>query len=224
MDIIKKKINKKSVYFYTKNSFILMQNILDLNFAIIEEYKNDKRTHVARISIENKEYILKKIYFKNKIKQFFSIFKKGEALSTLINVNSAIDKGIKELAEPLGAIVERKNGMITNEILIMKYYNGRRINSDEELLRSLQILDKIYFLNRFHGDCNPANIYIINNEIIFLDTKLKRMILGDYRKHYDVLTLLKYFKEKPKYPYKKNIFYYLAYIVRYIRDKKRRSR
>ena len=83
-------------------------------------------------------------------------------------------------------------------------------------------MDKIYSLGRFHGDCNPGN-FILNEKgnIKVLDTKLKKMWFGDYRKHYDILTLMKHFKNKIEYPYKKNIFYYFAYIVRQIRNKKR---
>ena len=54
--------------------------------------------------------------------------------------------------------------------------------------------------------------------ILILDTKLKKMVFGDYRKHYDILTLMKHFKNKPLYPYKKNIFYYFALLIRKIRN------
>lgn len=219
---IKEKESDNIKYFYFEEKyFYILKDILNLKYKVIQEFKNDKRTYVAEILINNEYYILKKIYTNKKIKKFLSIFKKGEALSTLININSAIENGVTELAKPFGAIVERKNKMIENELFIMEYCDGRRIKGDKEYFESLKILDKIYSLGRFHGDCNPANIYYKDGKIVILDTKLKKMIFGDYRKHYDILTLMKYIKEKIQYPYKKNIYYYFAALVRKIRDKKR---
>lgn len=210
---------ERKIYYFDEEYLKVLKNILDLKYKVIEEFKNDTRTYVAKIIIDDKNYILKKIYTTKKRKKILSIFKKGEALSTLLNINEGMEKGITELAKPLGAVVERKNGIIVNEMFLMEYYDGRRINGEKEYLRTLKILDKIYSLGRFHGDCNPANFYYVNGKIIVLDTKLKKMLFGDYRKHYDILTLMKYIKIK--YPYEKNLFYYFAALVRRMRDKKR---
>lgn len=216
-----KTILGKKIYCFDKKYFEILEDILNLKYEIMQEYKNDNRTYVAKIKVENEVYILKKIYITKKIKKILSFFKKGEALLTLLNINKAIESGVFELAKPLGAIVERKKGFIINEMFLMEYYDGRVVNGNKEYIKILKILNKIYSLKRFHGDCNPANFYYVDGDIIVLDTKLKRMIFGDYRKHYDILTLMKHFKNKIEYPYKKNIFYYFAYFVRKMRDKKR---
>lgn len=218
-NVIKESFEKKNIFYFDKKYREILEKVLNSEYKTEQEYKNDNRTYVAKIKIDNKNYILKKIYTTKKIKKMLSVFKKGEALSTLLNINRAVEKGITELAKPLGAVVERKNGIIVNEMFLMEYYDGRRINGEKEYLRTLKILDKIYSLGRFHGDCNPANFYYVNGKIIILDTKLKKMLFGDYRKHYDILTLMKYIKIK--YPYEKNIFYYFAALVRKMRDKKR---
>lgn len=218
-NVIKESFEKKNIFYFDKKYREILEKVLNSEYKTEQEYKNDNRTYVAKIKIDNNNYILKKIYTTKKIKKMLSVFKKGEALSTLLNINRAVEKGITELAKPLGAVVERKNGIIVNEMFLMEYYDGRRINGEKEYLRTLKILDKIYSLGRFHGDCNPANFYYVNGKIIILDTKLKKMLFGDYRKHYDILTLMKYIKIK--YPYEKNIFYYFAALVRRMRDKKR---
>ena len=218
-DVIKESFEKKNIFYFDKKYREILEKVLNSEYKTEQEYKNDNRTYVAKIKIDNNNYILKKIYTTKKIKKMLSVFKKGEALSTLLNINRVVEKGITELAKPLGAVVERKNGIIVNEMFLMEYYDGRRINGEKEYLRTLKILDKIYSLGRFHGDCNPANFYYVNGKIIILDTKLKKMLFGDYRKHYDILTLMKYIKIK--YPYKKNIFYYFAALMRRMRDKKR---
>ncbi len=222
---IKKKIkNNQTIYYFNNSYYNILLKILNKQYRIVEEFKNDNRTYVAKILINNKYYILKKIYINKKIKKLLSILKKGEALSTLINVNNAIENGVNELAKPLGAIIQRKNGIIENEVLIMKCYEGKRVDfrgyiAIQDGEKIISILNKIYSLNRFHGDCSPANFYLVNKNIVILDTKLKKMIFGDYRKHYDTLTLIK--NIEINYPYKKNIFYYFAYLIRKIRDKKR---
>ncbi len=227
LKLTQKKIDRKNMYYYDEKYFKVLNNIILSNYEIITEFKNDNRTYVAKIRIDKEEYILKKIYTNKIIKKILSIFKDGEALTILKNVNKVIRNGITELAEPIGIIVERKNKIIRNEILVMRYYNGERLDfrgyvKFEEGLQVLSILDKIYSLGRFHGDCSPTNFhYCKDKKIIVLDTKLKKMFFGDYRKHYDVLTFMKYLYPKIDYPYKKNIFYYFAYLVRKIRDKKR---
>lgn len=200
-NVIKESFEKKNIFYFDKKYREILEKVLNSEYKTEQEYKNDNRTYVAKIKIDNNNYILKKIYTTKKIKKMLSVFKKGEALSTLLNINRVVEKGITELAKPLGAVVERKNGIIVNEMFLMEYYDGRRINGEKEYLRTLKILDKIYSLGRFHGDCNPANFYYVNGKIIILDTKLKKMLFGDYRKHYDILTLMKYIKIK--YPYKK---------------------
>lgn len=227
LKLIKRKIKDKYIFYYEEKNNEILKNVLFLNYDVIEEFKNDNRTYVAKIMVDGKEYILKKIYTNKIIKKMLSIFKDGEALTILKNVSEAIKNGVTELAEPIGVILQRKNGIIIDEILVMKCYKGKRLDfrtyvKYEEGFQALSILNKIYSLGRFHGDCSPANFhYCDNGEIIILDTKLKKMLFGDYRKHYDVLTFIKYIKPKMNYPYKKNIFYYFAYLVRKIRDKKR---
>lgn len=222
LKLLKERHNNTYFYFYEKKYFDILKEILYSNYKVIQEFKNDKRTYVAKILIEDKEYILKKIYINKKIKKFLSFFKKGEALSTFFNVHEVKNLGVNELADILIAGIERKNGIIVNEIVIMEYCLGEKTITDENLLKVIPVLNKIYFLGRFHGDCNPGN-FILNEKgnIKILDTKLKKMWFGDYRKHYDILTLMKHFKNKIEYPYKKNIFYYFAYMVRQIRNKKR---
>ena len=221
INLIKKENKDMKFFFFEEKYFTLLNKILSFNYKTLQEFKNDNRTYVAKILIDDKYYILKKIFIRKKIKKILSLFKKGEGLSTLLNIQTLKKQGVEELADILGVAVERKNGMITNEIILMEYCEGKRAIEDENLLKVLPILDKIYLLGRFHGDCNPGN-FLLNDkeEVKILDTKLKKMFFGNYRKHYDILTLMKHFKNKIEYPYRKNIFYYLAASIRKFRDMK----
>lgn len=219
MKLLKKKYANNIFYFYRKEYFSVLRDVLHLNYKVIQEFKNDKRTYVAKILINNKYYILKRVFKNRKIKKYLSILRKSESLSTLININLYKNKGIDELIDVLGAVLEKRNGIVINEFFLMEYCEGKKILEDKELLQVISTLDKLYLKGRFHGDCNPGN-FILDKKgnIKVLDTKLKKMVFGDYRKHYDILTLMKHFKSKPLYPYKKNIFYYFALLIRKIRD------
>lgn len=219
LKLLKERHDNTYFYFYEKKYFSILKEILYLNYKVIQEFKNDRRTYVAKIVINDKYYILKRVFKNKKIKKYLSIFKKSESLSTLINVNSYKNNGIDELIGVLGAVLEKKNGIVINEFFLMEYCEGKKVSEDKELLKVISTLDKLYSKGVFHGDCNPGN-FILSKEgnIKILDTKLKKMIFGDYRKHYDILTLMKHFKNKPLYPYKKNIFYYLALFIRKIRN------
>ena len=219
--LLEKKENNRSFYFYKKEYLHILEEILKLNYEIIKEFKNDNRTYVAKILINRKYYILKKIYNNKKLKKYFSFFKDGESLLTLKNVNFCREKGLNELLEVYGVVLERKNGIIVNEFFIMEYFEGKKATKDSELLKIIPVLDKIYLLKRFHGDCNPGNFILDNQDNVkVLDTKLKRMIFGNYRQHYDLLTLMKHFNKNIIYPYKKNIYYYLAFFIRKVRNLK----
>ena len=217
--LLKEKIKNKEFYFYKKEYFSILKKVLNLEYEVIQEFKNDRRTYVAKISIDNKYFILKRILKNKKIKKYLSFFKNSESLSTLMNVHLYKNNGINELVDILGVGLEKKNGIVINEFFITEYCEGEKISKDKELLKVISVLDKIYLNGRFHGDCNPGNFILDEQKNIkILDTKLKKMYFGDYRKHYDILTLMKHFKNKPLYPYKKNIFYYFAFLVRKLRN------
>lgn len=219
-NILEIDLDKGKLYLKDKNIVTLFKKILKEDFKIIEEYKNDRRTYVAKIIIDNKVYLLKKIYIYKRLKQIVSRFKEGETVETLKNIEDLKKNGIDSLVEVIGTIIERKNKEIQQEIMLMEYCEGKKPNCDEELYQVIDVLKEIYSNNRYHGDCNPGNFIKINNKIKIIDTKLKKMRFGDYRKHYDLLTLGKYFQNEYIYPYKKNIFYYFAYMMRKIRDLK----
>ncbi len=219
LKLLKERHNNTYFYFYEKKYFDILKEILYSNYKVIQEFKNDKRTYVAKILINDKYYILKRVFKNKKMKKYMSIFKESESLSTLINVNLYKNNGIDELVDVLGAALEKRNGIVINEFFLMEYCEGKKVSEDKELLKVISTLDKLYSKGIFHGDCNPGNFLLSKEESIkILDTKLKKMVFGDYRKHYDILTLMKHFKSKPLYPYKKNIFYYFALLIRKIRN------
>lgn len=208
------------LYFEDRNYKKILEDIIEKNFQVEKEYKNDNRTYVAKIKYNGKNYILKKFYIRKPLKKFLSIFKEGESIRTFKNISNFIKK-IPELAKIYGAVIKRKGIFIEEEFVLMEYIEGNILIDDKNCRRILESVKKIHKLGRFHGDCNPYNfIYDRDNKVRILDTKLKKMNFGNYRAHYDILTLFKHFKNKPEYPYKKSIFYEIAFIVRQYRNNK----
>lgn len=221
MKLLKKKEGKRIFYAENENGMNLLCKMMEKDYKVHEEYKNDTRTYVAKISIEGKFYILKIFYPRTTLKKILTIIKKGESLQTFTNVCKFRKKGFYELVPCIGAVEERKNGFINKEFLLMEFCEGRRPRTTEDFEKIMKILLKFACYGRYHGDCNPGN-FIINEdeEISIIDTKLKKMYFGNYRKHFDFMVLRKHFSAKLEYPYVKNIFYYFAYFIRKIRDAK----
>ena len=144
-----------------------------------------------------------------------SFFKKGEALTTLININKLINTyKIKEYVKPLIAITKRRNGMIVYSLLLME----RVVGTEERNLEILvNLMKKIHKKGFYHGDFNPSNFLNSNGNIFILDTQGKKMFFGNYRAHYDMLTMKMDSYKEMEYPYLKNIFYYFALLIKKIK-------
>lgn len=213
-----KKYKDYQLYFYDDNIEKILKKIINKDYQVEEEYKNDRRTYVAKIRIEDKVYILKRTFQKNILKKIIGIFRKNNSVETFENINR-VKKNIEELADVYGVGLNKKL-FVEDEFFLMECIEGEIYIDDEHYLIILEVLKKVHRNGYYHGDSNPYNFLFDKDEKIHIvDTKMKQMCFGNYRAHYDMLTLFKYFREiKPEYPYKKNIFYWIAYLKRKIRN------
>lgn len=218
MGIYMKKYKDYQLYYYDDNIEKILEKIINKNYQVEEEYKNDRRTYVAKIRIEDKVYILKRTFQKNILKKIIGVFRKNNSVETFENINRA-KKNTEELADVYGVGLNKKL-FVEDEFFLMKCIDGKIYIDDEHYLKILKVLKKIHKNGYYHGDSNPYNfLFDKDDKIHIVDTKMKRIYFGNYRAHYDMLTLFKYFREiKPEYPYKKNIFYWIAYLKRKIRN------
>lgn len=212
--LLEEKYKKYSLFAYDKFFIEIAKNIINKEYKELNIFKNTKRNYVSEIQINNINYIFKEPRNECVIPQrkFFTLFKKGEALTTLINVNKAISEdNLTEYAKPFLAIVKRKNGMICYSAFIQEKIN---METDRNLDKMIEITKKIHSKGYYHGDCNPSNFITSKDEIKILDTQAKKMGFGNYRAHYDILTMKMDSYQDMEYPYKKNVFYYLALFVK----------
>ena len=218
--LLEEKYKEYSLFAYDKIFIEIGKNIIDKKYKELNILKNTKRNYVSEIQIDNTSYIFKEPRNEYIIPQrkIFTLFKKGEALTTLINVYKAIiNDNLIEYAKPLLAIVKRKNGMICYSALIQEKIN---INDSRELDKMVEVTKKIHNKGYYHGDCNPSNFMTSKDEVKILDTQAKKMSFGNYRAHYDMLTMKMDSYQEMEYPYKKNIFYYFAIFMKKIKKLK----
>ena len=212
--LLEEKYKGYLIFAYDKFFIEIGKNVIDKEYKEFSILKNTKRNYVSEIQINNINYIFKEPRNEYIIPQrkLFSLFKNGEALTTVINVNKAIiEDNLIEYAKPFLAIVKRKNGMICYSALIQEKIN---INDSRELDKMVEVTIKIHNKGYYHGDCNPSNFITSKDIIKILDTQAKKMIFGNYRAHYDMLTMQIDNYPEMKYPYRKNIFYYFALFMK----------
>jgi lipopolysaccharide core biosynthesis protein rfaY len=213
--MLKKEIYKGfNIFSYDSKNIEIGKKILDNNYKTEIVFKDSKRSTVSEIKIDNNSYILKRIGNETIIPQrkLMTLFKKGEALTTLININKIMDElKISEYVRPLLAINRRKHGMIDFSLLVLEKVEG---NSSVDKVALIELIKKIHRNKIYHGDFNPSNFIFIKNGIKIIDTQGKKMSFGNYRAHYDILTMKMDTYPDLKYPYKKNLFYYIALAVK----------
>jgi heptose II phosphotransferase len=207
-----------------KNLLKLGKNIIDTDIKIFKNFKITKRNYVVGIEFENKKYILKSPRNEHRIPQrkFFTMFKDGESLSTLKNINILIDEyNFDEFVRPLMAIVKRKNRMIVDSYLVMEYVEGAPLEK-KDIFTAVEFLKKLHKSKHYHGDANTSNFMMKDGKLKTIDTQGKKYWFGEYRKYYEVFTfsedllVLEYeLNGIELFNYPKNIWYYLAYFVKY---------
>lgn len=231
MKVKNRKYKEWNIYFPEKEIFLLKigEKIIDNNFNIVKILKDTKRNYVAVIEINQIKYILKE--FRSEViipqRRIQTIFKDGEALTTLKNGLSAIEEGMNELVSPLIAIIKKRK-MIEKSYLLMEYIDGETLKTEKDIDEVIKITQKIHSSGRFHGDLNTSNFIKTKNGIKIIDTQMKKEKYFFYKRGYDILTLkedllvlcLNYNIDK-KYKYKtKDIGYCFAEIIKKIKNLK----
>lgn len=217
-----RKINYQgyNLYYFSDGFLEIGKNIIDKKYNEIKILKNTRRNFVELIKVGTEKYVLKENRNEHIIPQrkVMTILKKGEALSTLINLNKLRAEGIDNFVEPFLVINKRKFGMIEYSALIMENIIG--IEDKKYINEIVELMIKIHKRDIYHGDFNPGNFLIENKKIRIIDTQGKKMKFGNYRAHYDMITMKMDSYEEMVYPYRKNFYYYLALAVKKIKKLK----
>lgn len=217
--LMEEKYKGYNLYSFEEKYIEICKKILDKDYITIKELKNTPRNYVALIEINGEKYVYKEPRNEYKLVQrkIMTIFKKGEALNTLVNVNEVMDLGIESLAKVYCAVNRREKRMINFSFLLMEWIEVLEGNNWDTNIFNMGIeeLIKIHNLGYYHGDFNPSNILKTkDNRGILIDTQLKKLGITKYKAHYDMITLQYDSWREMEYPYKKNIIYWIAYVVK----------
>ena len=206
------------IYFYENYYLKIAKKIIDKEYEELVKIKDSKRNYVSLMKIDDTKYLYKEPRNEYRIpqRQVMTFFKKGEVLSTLENITNLIDKeGFIDYVRPYLAIVKRKKRLIIFSSILFEYIHNKGDSEEEDYDNILEKIRLLHLKGYYHGDFNPSNFIKENNgNIRILDTQGKKMLFGNYRAHYDMLTMKMDSYQDMIYPYKKNIFYYFAFFVK----------
>lgn len=217
MKILKEEYENWDIYYLEvdKKLLNLGKKLADgkkLNITNI--YKESQRNYVAKIKFNNKYYVLKspRNEFRIPQRRFFTRFKDGEVLTTLKNITNLKKRGLDIFANPLLAMTKRKNGVIIESYIILEYIDGK--DAGEKKNEAIELVKKMHTFKVYHGDFNPGNFVFDGDKLKVIDTQAKKYWFGEYRAHYDMLTMKIDSYREMKYPYKKDFWFYLALFVK----------
>lgn len=228
--LIKKKYEGYNIYCYEDKYIEICKKILAKDYITIKELKNTSRNYVVIVEVDGRRYIYKEPKNEYKIiqRKVMTLVKRGEALNTLINVNQITYLGVDSLARIYCAVNKRKYGMISFSFLLMEYVEENRckeVGDRNKLNQAIIELKKIHKLGYYHGDFNPSNVILTKDEEIkLIDTQVKKDSFFYYKRHYDMITMQYDSYKEMKYPYDKDIIYYLAYLIKRVKKFKRKMR
>lgn len=208
------------LYFYEDKFLDIGKKIIDKKYTEKKILKDTRRNFVEIIEVNQVSYVLKENRNEHIIPQrkIMTLFKKGEALSTLVNLTELRDKGIDNFVAPFLVINKRKNGMIVYSVLVMENINGKE---DRNYLKNIiELMIKLHKIGIYHGDFNPGNFLIESGRVRIIDTQGKKMRFFNYRAHYDMLTMKMDSYHEMEYPYKKDLMYYFVYGVKKLKKLK----
>jgi len=161
------------------------------NINILKELKNNKRSLVLLVNYMGKKYVLKSPREKNRRKwiRFATLFRKGEAFKTIINMEKLNNMGIKTNI-PVMAIEKRVFGMVFDSWIVYEYFDSQQCKENTFSL-VVQQLKKIHSKNMLHGDPQIKNFLYDGNEVITIDCNPKRIRFGEISKAFEYLYLEK---------------------------------
>jgi heptose II phosphotransferase len=205
------KINSKYVYYSEENNLKYFDAIENKNYELIQILKDDKRSYVALIEIDNKKIIYKIPREKNKRKwqRFLSVFRGSESKREHENIEKTKRLGFN-CAKPIISAEEKCGLFVIDSYFLYFYIDGIQAKSDSADEVS-KILSKIHQLGFLHGDSQLENFIISNeNEIYLIDTKFIKNFYGNFGKAYEFIYLEESCHDDKISLYNKNSFFYIV--------------
>lgn len=187
-----KKIKKDGYWIYYKRDFSqkLAEKVLAKDFEIVDVYKDTSRNYVAKIMLEGKPYVLKVpkseiVRFQRRIQ---TIFKKGEGVTSLINIDRIQRRGLNYFATPLCVVVKR-GILLQKSFILMEYIEGEKIRTKEDIDQIMVMVNTLHRQGIYHGDLNTSNFIKTKDGIKIIDTQAKSEKIFYFKRAYDIFIM-----------------------------------
>lgn len=169
---------------------VLGKRIADREYVVLEIYKDTERNYVAKVEIEGDYYVLKSPKAETVIPQrrVQTLFKRGEALTSLINLEGYREKGMDDFIVPRAVLIKRKC-FIEESFILMDHIEGEKLSTKEDIDEVIRIAKKIHGEGIYHGDLNTSNFIKTEDGIKIIDTQGKREKFWNFKRSYDILSL-----------------------------------
>ena len=162
--------------------------LLDLiwrdQLTVTHRFKDNPRNYIVRAEFEGEDLIVKIPRSRNKRAQerLMTWFRAGEAERRYASMQQLEALGFA-CTPPVLAAERRRCGMVTDNVLVYRYVDGRLARpGDEEALA--QVLLPFYAMGYLRRDCKPSNFVIAadTGAVHFIDFRLTRpRILRTFR-------------------------------------------
>lgn len=203
----------------------IYDEIKNKNYKTLKVFKDNHRSYVALIEIDNKKMVYKEPREKNRRKwqRFLSIFRGSESYREYKNIMQAKNLGFPA-PQPYLAVERKKFCMSKFSYYVYEYIEGRESKTEDiDMIR--EILDSIHSKGYLHGDSQVMNFLINEDKIYIIDTKLIKNIYGKIGEIYEYIYLEESCSKDIEYD-KKSVYYKIAialkkYLIWFSRMKKK---
>ncbi len=210
--LLKSTLENYNIYYYKEEYLPLLTKISKGEYTVENLIVDKKTAYIAKIDIDGKKFLYKKLYPQAFRKQFLELFREKLAIELIKKTHRYREQGFCELVDIYGVGVQKK--LFGNEqFLLMEYIDGRSIDAINDFKQLESFLIRLHSAKVYHGDAHIFNFIIDEQKNLrVLDTKLKRIYLGNIGGHYDMFKLRDSAQNQSPYPYSKNIIYWYCFL------------
>lgn len=167
----------------------LIEKVLKKEYKLKRILKDNNRSGVFLIEIENEEYVYKIPYEKNRRvwQRFLSIFRGSESKREYKSSLKIKESGFNGI-EVITYYEKKSFGVCVDSFLLMRFIKGREATISDIKLVSKE-LERIHRKGFLHGDSQLSNFKIDENKIYIIDAKFMRNIYGRFGERYEFIYL-----------------------------------
>ena len=184
--------------YLNKTKIDFLKIILEKEYEIIKVLKDDKRSLVEIIEINQGKFIFKIPKEKNnrKWQRFINVFRGSDSFRNYKTMDKLEKMGINSTRAVFAG--EKRTPFVIDSFLIMEILEGNSIE-EKDYPRIIDELNKVHLKGYLHGDSQIQNFMKKDNDICMIDFRLQKNIYGEIGRMYEFIYLRESCKEIDKY-------------------------